>query len=323
MPFNKLPIISDFYDLAKELLSIVGVDTYGNPPQSVFMQWYDSLVKGTEIIYQKISGEDTNYTWYGGIYKLLQAASGIAGLPMASATREIITAWNNTIGAMAPSLKIQDYEPSELSKIRYAYEDGYLTDEEATAQLLEQGLADNENDAYFIMQGWEAGDNYSRYDAIYDAVRNGASIDEAMEELTSHGYTEEEVLSQVKTRIGKWYRDGDISKQQAENMLTKYFDMDSEDISATVAYWDYKKNNPDAEANVEWFKKYYSDVAASGLSMSEYISYRDKVKNITGEDKKARRMAVIDSLPISNAQKDALYYAEGWAASKLYEAPWH
>jgi hypothetical protein len=99
--------------------------------------------------------------------------------------------------------------------------------------------------------------------------------------------------------------------------------MDSEDISATVAYWDYKKNNPDAEANVEWFKKYYSDVAASGLSMSEYISYRDKVKNITGEDKKARRMAVIDSLPISNAQKDALYYAEGWAASKLYEAPWH
>ena len=37
MPFNKLPILSDFYDLAKSLLSVVGVDTYGNPPQSVFM----------------------------------------------------------------------------------------------------------------------------------------------------------------------------------------------------------------------------------------------------------------------------------------------
>jgi hypothetical protein len=54
MPINKLPIMADVYDLAKELLSIVGVDTYGNPPQSVFMQWYDSLVKGTEIIYDKI-----------------------------------------------------------------------------------------------------------------------------------------------------------------------------------------------------------------------------------------------------------------------------
>ena len=323
MPFNKLPILSDFYDLAKELLSIVGVDTYGNPPQSVFMQWYDSLVKGTEIIYQKISGEDTNYTWYGGISKLLQAVSGMSGLPMASATREIITAWNNTVGAMAPSLKVTTYEPSELSKIRYAYEDGYLTAEEATALMLEQKLADNEDDAYFIIQGWNAGGDYSRYDAIYDAVRNGADIDEAMAELTSHGYSEEDVLTQVKSRIGKWYRDGEISKQQAVNMLTKYFDMESSEIKGTIAYWEYKRDNPDADVTVGVFDKYYSDVAASGISINTYIDYRNKVKDITGENKKARRMEVINSLPISNAQKDALYFAEGWAESKLYEAPWH
>ena len=240
MPFNKLPIMSDFYDLAKELLSIFGVDTYGNPPQSVFMQWYDSLVKGTEIIYQKIMDEDTNYTWYGGIYKLLQAASGISGLPMASATREIVTAWNNTIGAMAPSLKLKDYEPSELSQIRYAYVDGYLTDMEAAAQILDKGLAESENDAY-----------------------------------------------------------------------------------ATVAYWQYMDEHPNSDVYVDWFKKYYSDIAPSGMSMDEYISYRNEVRDITGEDKKARRMEVINSLPISVAQKDALYFAEGWAESKLDEAPWH
>ena len=113
MPFNKLPLISDFYELAKELISVFGVDTYGNPPQSVYMQWYNSLVKGVEILYDKISGEKTNYTWYGGAYKLLQAASGLTGLPMAAATREIITAWNNTIGAMAPSLKVISYESSK------------------------------------------------------------------------------------------------------------------------------------------------------------------------------------------------------------------
>ena len=323
MPFNKLPILSDFYDLAKELLSIFGVDTYGNPPQSVFMQWYDSLIKGTEIIYQKITGEDTDYTYYGGIFKLLQAVSGMTGLPMASATREIITAWNNTIGAMAPSLKVKDYEPSELSQIKYAYEDGYLTAEEATAQILEKGLADTEDEAYFIIQGWKAGDGYSRYDKVYDAVRNGASIDEAMAELTSHGYAEEDVLSQVKSEVGKWYRGGEISKQQTVNMLTKYFDMESNEITGTIAYWEYKRDNPDAEVNVDMFEKYYSDVASSGISINTYIDYRNKVKDITGEDKKARRMTVINSLPITNAQKDALYYAEGWAASKLYEAPWH
>ena len=154
MPVNKLPIVSDFYDLAKELLSIVGVDTYGNPPQSVFMQWYDSLVKGVEILYDKISGENTGYTWYGGAYRLLQAVSGMTGLPMAAATREIVTAWNNTIGAMAPSLKVKTYELSDKSQIKYAYQDGYLTEEEAIEQLIEQGIAKNEHQARKIMKDW-------------------------------------------------------------------------------------------------------------------------------------------------------------------------
>ena len=240
MPVNKLPIVGDFYELIKELLSKMGVDTYGNPPQSVFMQWYDSLVKGVEILYDRISGEDTNYTWYGGAYKLLQAVSGMTGLPMAAATREIVTAWNNTVGAMAPSLKVKTYEPSAQAQIKYAYQDGYLTAEEATEQLLQQGLVDTEDEAYWLIQGWEAGDGYSRYDALYDAVRNGGNFNTAMIELTSHGYTKKEVLSQVKSKIGEWYTGGEITKQQATNMLTKYADMDSEEITSTVNKWSCK-----------------------------------------------------------------------------------
>ena len=239
MPFNKLPILSDFYEVAKELISTwTGNDNiYGNAPSSVIMQWYDSLVKGSEILRDKITGEDTNYTWYGGIYKLLQAASGIAGLPMAAATREIITAWNNTIGAMAPSLKVKTYDPGDKNNIKYAYQDGYLTDEEATEELISKGVVDTEDEAYWLIQGWEAGDGYSRYDAIYDAVRNGGDFEAAMEELTSHGYTEKEVLSEVKGKIGKWYKAGEISKQQAIDMLTKHMDMDSDEITTTVNKW--------------------------------------------------------------------------------------
>ena len=240
MPLNKLPILSDFYEVAKELLSIVGVDTYGNAPASVFMQWYDSLIKGVEILYDKISGEDTSYTWYGGAYKLLQAVSGMTGLPMAAATREIVTAWNNIVGAMAPSLKVKTYDPGEKNNIKYAYQDGYLTDEEATAELLEKGLVDTEDEAYWTIQGWEAGSGYSRYDAIFDAVRNGGDFNAAMRELTSHGYTEKDIRSQVKSKIGQWYKDGEITKQQATDMLTKYSGMDSEDITAAVNKWSSK-----------------------------------------------------------------------------------
>ena len=241
MPVNKLPIISDVYELAKELIATwTGLDIYGNPPQSVFMQGWDSFAKGMEILHDKISGEDTSYTWYGGVYKLLQAISGLTGLPMASATREIVTAWNNTVGAMAPSLKVKTYDSGEKNEIKYAYQDGYLTGEEAAEQLLQQGLVDTENEAYWMVQSWEAGEGYSRYDAIYDAVRKGGDFNAAMRELVSHGYNEKNIRSQVKGQIGKWYKGGQITKQQAITMLTKYTGMNSEDVTATVNQWSSK-----------------------------------------------------------------------------------
>ena len=252
MPLNKLPILSDFYDVAKEVLSIFGVDTYGNPPQTVFMQWYDSLIKGTEIIYDKIAGKDTNYTWYGGIYKLLQAASGMIGAPMAATTREVVAIWNNIVGAMAPSLKVvpdwfkkvKTYDAGETNELKYAYADGYLTFEEAINELIEQGLVDNEDEAYFTVSGWEAGEGYSRYDAIYDAVLNGGDFDAAMDELTSHGYDERDVMRQIKSQIGTWYSDDKsdirVTKQQAIGMLEKYTDMTDEEIEKTMNRWSSK-----------------------------------------------------------------------------------
>ena len=432
MPFNKLPILSDFYDLAKELISIFGVDTYGNPPQSVFMQWYDSLVKGAEIIYDKISGEDTNYTWYGGAYKLLQAVSGMSGLPMAATTREIVTAWNNIVGAMAPSLKVKTYDPGEKNEIKYAYQDGYLTAEEAAAELLKQGIVDTESEAYWMVEGWEAGEGYSRYDAIYDAVRNGGNIDAAMDELTTHGYKEKDVLSQVKNEIGSWYKNGEITKQQATDMLTKYFDLDSEEITATVNKWsckvvtgiafedikeEFMEGNITEARAVEMYVRYggytkekatetvtkwrseketgiaYDDIKdafmageiSSGDAKNMYITYGGYTEQDAGEkvttmafvkqhpdcdgisyaaiesyqtycesygvpagtfynawkynsstnadvdvngdsisgSKKVKVLAYIDSLNLTYSQKDSIYYAFGWAESKIYEAPWH
>ena len=432
MPFNKLPILSDFYDLAKELLSILGVDTYGNPPQSVFMQWYDSLVKGVEILYDRISGEDTNYTWYGGIYKLLQAVAGITGLPMAAATREIVTSWNHIVGSMAPSLKVKTYDAGGKNEIKYAYQDGYLTDEEAAEELVKQGLVDTEDEAYWLIQGWEAGEGYSRYDAILDAVRNVGDIKAAMDELTSHGYKEDDILSQIRSNIGEWYKDGQITKQQATNMLTKYFDLDSDEITSIVNKWSCKvvtgiafedikgeflegkitearaidmyvryggydqdkasetvtkwraeketgivyddikdsfmegkisrgdaknmyityggyseqeasekvavlafvKQHPETDgisyACVEAYQTSCESIGVSAATFYDVWKYNAKAsadvdqdgKSISGS-KKVKVLAYINNLDLTYAQKDALYYAFGWAESKIDEAPWH
>lgn len=146
MPFNKLPIVSDVYDLSKELLRVVGVDTYGNPPASVYMQWYDSLVKGTNIIYKKITKNENNkYTWFGGAFKLLQAVAGMTGLPIAAATREIVTIWNNTVGQMVPSYLIRSYEQKPETEIKYSFMDGYMTELEARNALVrDAGLSEEE-----------------------------------------------------------------------------------------------------------------------------------------------------------------------------------
>ena len=433
MPFNKLPILSDVYEAAKEVIATwTGWDIYGNAPQSAWMQWYDSLIKGMEIIHGKITGDEDRYTWYGGIYKLLQAISGISGLPMAAATREIITAWNNIVSYMAPSLKVKTYDPGEKNEIKYAYQDGYLTDQEAMDQLQQQGLVDTEDEAYWTIQGWEAGDGYSRYDAIYDAVRNGGDFNGAMAELTSHGYTEKDIRSQVKSKIGEWYKDGQITKQQATDMLTKYSGMDSEDITAAVNKWSSKvvtgiayedikgefvDGNITAARAVEMYVRYggytqekatetvtkwraeketgvvYDDIddafmdgeISSGDARNMYITYGgltekeadekvtvlafvkenpecDGISFAAVEDyqthceaqgvpagtfydawkfnsdttadvdangdsisgsKKVKVLAYIHTLDLTYQQKDSLYYAFGWAESKIYEAPWH
>ena len=432
MPLNKLPIFSEFYEFIKELISVGGFDIYGQISNLTYAEIGEKLVSGLEILYGRITGEEDRYTWYGGIYKLLQAVSGMTGLPMAAATREVITAWNNTAGAMAPSLKVKTYDSGEKNEIKYAYEDGYLTAEEAMAELMDKALVDTEDEAYWTVQGWEAGEGYSRYDAIYDAVRSGSGFNQAMKELTTHGYDEDDVLRQVKDQIGEWYRDGEITKQQAITMLTKYSGMDSEDITPTVNKWSSKvvtgiafddikeeflDGNITAQRAVEMYVRYggydqdkasetvtkwraeketgivYDDIkdafmdgeitegdvrnmyvtyggysqeeatekaaimafvkqhpGCDGISWAAVESYTEycessgmkaetfwdawKYNSTTKADvdangesisgsKKVKVLSYINGLDLTYAQKDTLYYAFGWAESRIYEAPWH
>ena len=234
---NKIPLVGYSWDLLKiGLDTFTDLDVYGNTPGSALTQWFDTSTQLMKIVKERRDGE-SNYTWYAELYKLLQVVSGAWGLPIAAGFREVATVWNNTFGVLYPDLKLKTYDPGDMSEIKYAYADGYLTYDEAVAELLEQGHVDNEDEAYFTMQGWEAGEGYSRYDKVYEAVRNGANMDDAMNELLSHGYTEKQVTEQITSKVGEWYRGGEISKQQATDMLTKYTDKSSEDITKAVNKW--------------------------------------------------------------------------------------
>mgnify|MGYP002765253568 CR=1 FL=1 len=58
---------------------------------------------------------------------------------------------------------------------------------------------------------------------------------------------------------------------------------------------------------------------SSGITAEQFYQY--KVAS-SGMSKKAEKMQAINSLNLTSAQKDAIYYAEGWAQSTIGQAPW-
>ena len=185
--------------------------------------------------------------------------------------------------------------------------------ETTTSAPKASGMFKTEDFAVAISQDDQAMANAIKTDIIQTAEKNGKTEDEA----------EKSFVSSAKTELKEMFLAGEITERQAVKALDTYCDMTEDDAVADVQYWAFKQDYPNIYVDDAWFDKYYDDVADSGILIDVYMKYRNQAKNITGEDKKERKMAIIDSLPITSAQKDALYYAEGWAESKLYEAPWH
>ena len=175
-----------------------------------------------------------------------------------------------------------------------------------------KGLFTAEKFAEAIAQGDEATANAARMDIIQTEQKNGKTEEEA----------EKSFVSSAKSELKELFMAGGISEDKAVSALTDYCGIEEQDAMADVQYWAFKKNYPDVYADDSWFDKYYKEIADTGIDIDVYMNYRGEVKNITGDGKKERRMAVIDSLPITSAQKDAMYFAEGWAASTLSDAPW-
>lgn len=58
---------------------------------------------------------------------------------------------------------------------------------------------------------------------------------------------------------------------------------------------------------------------SAGITAEQFYQYKVASSGMT---KKAEKMQAINSLNLTSAQKDAIYYAEGWAQSTIRDAPW-
>lgn len=166
------------------------------------------------------------------------------------------------------------------------------------------------------------GKSYDDHIADYKAGLTSAS--ELSGKLTRYGgLSSDEAKKKIVDYSKDAYENGAFDRSKMIGVLVNYGGKDRSEAESVVQYMEYKKSHPDVYVNESWIDAYNKEIKSSGLNLDTYVEYREQVKSITGDGKKERRMAVIHSLPISNAQKDALYLSEDWTQSRLYEAPWH
>lgn len=242
---SKLPILKDFMSM---------ISGYGNDRMDT--EWISNLIDAYRIWDETIklaTGKldkptdvtyNGNMTLYGKIYKTLKAVSQATGLPISAASREVVTLWNTIAGAVGKGDEwtIHTYDSGPENQIKYGLMDGYLTREEAQQMLVEKGLADNEDDAYWKVDKWATGEG--KYDEALDAVLSGdkAAFDAQAKELKEHGIGDKQLQSAVRSQAKEWYVGDDdgkrsITKEQALKILQQYGGKDADEAQKLVQKW--------------------------------------------------------------------------------------
>lgn len=121
-PLNKLPYMRDVFS-ALDGYDNGRMDTEGlaNAKKA-----YDILMESYRLATgQQDKATSTTYygnmTTYGKVYQTFRAVSMLSGLPLSAATREVITAWNDTVGSVWPGMKCKTYESKKLREAYNSY----------------------------------------------------------------------------------------------------------------------------------------------------------------------------------------------------------
>ena len=218
----------------------------------------------------------------------------------------------------------ESFANSAKGDLKELYLAGALSEAKAI-QALTSYCGETQSEAEQRVAEWDFEDQHGfSYDEKKQQFMEGNISASEMKNILMQvdGKTDEEANSSIISYTRDAYEDGFFDRSKAADVMVTYGGLTEEEADSKLRYIDIKKQLPDTYVDDAWVEEYYKEVESSGISIEVFVDYRNQVKSITGEGKKERRMAVINSMPISNAQKDALYFAEGWAASKLYEAPW-
>ena len=246
-PIKLLPLFNQAWDIVFQ----------NETQESMVWQSLQQARKGTSALVDmfrlafnpEAEVSDPNRTNWGRLYYVAQAVGSLSGIPVAGFMREFKTVWNLS-GAPLTGKKLKTYDSGVKNGIKYALQDGQLTEERAVALLLESGEYTNADDAYWAAQEWiHAEDSeWTRYSELDAAMLAGDSkaFDAAQAELEEHGVEPRSVRSHAKTQTGKWFvgEEGipaSINEKTALKYLQEYAGLTPIEAKHLVDEWRFEK----------------------------------------------------------------------------------
>jgi hypothetical protein len=162
-----------------------------------------------------------------------------------------------------------------------------------------------------------------REDIIATKVANGKTQEEA----------EKAFKTDVASGVGKAYSTGLLDAAGAKQMLLEYTDMDEEKAASRVAFWAFCEEHPKykdvfTESHVGKYHEFAEPAEISVDVYAQYITGTKDLKTIKDEwgdvevTLREQVLEVIDSLPLTWQQKDALYLAHGYSENTIWDVPW-
>lgn len=304
----------------------------------------DDVVSAVNNKYNEMHKDDSEREFTEGKVSMYKAehyvASVVGGLGMEDEIfNEIVRAYlvKNADKGYSKEDAEGNVRKSLIKELKEAYVDTGVLDRTKAKTALQKWMSADK--AEETLKQWDYSKSVGaewedRYDTYYDAILNGGDVKKLKGQILNAGIKEDTLEDSVKKRIKQDVSDGTVSRAAAKQLLTRYAGVEEEDVETTLNAWDYMDRHPDTELDVKEIAQFYTKYKGTGLPEANFEQYLIKKQACKGVDKdgdgraengtkKAQVMEVIDALPVSNEVKDALYFAEDYKASTLYEAPWH
>lgn len=235
---GKIPVVKDIVDTVtgnkRSDMSVASVEAL----TTSIRIWSETirLANGTLEAPTKVTYNGRMTQW-GKIYKTLQALSQMSGLAVSNFMRDGIAIWNSTVAFNNPDYKLKTYDAGLKSNVKYAYQDGTLSEEDAIDKLIFGGIAKNEDEAYFMLQK-------GKYTDVKIALESEdlTAFGDAVKVLEEHGVNEKSVMAEVRSLIGEQYKNGDIDESKANGLLIGYAGLTWEQAERYVDDWTLQKN---------------------------------------------------------------------------------